>query len=159
MARQQKSGGLGLWLAVAAGIALAGAGSHAGHHIGHGVEDALAAAPAGGTPGNVALGRRMAARLHWTGSQWTCLDVLWEGESGWRVNADTRASGLDPADATVYAYGIPQARPAQKMATAGANWRTSARTQIRWGLRYIKRTYDTPCSALAFKRSSGNKGY
>ena len=35
------------------------------------------------------------------------------------------------------AYGIPQALPADKMASAGADWQTSAATQIRWGLGYI----------------------
>jgi resuscitation-promoting factor RpfB len=45
------------------------------------------------------------------------------------------------------AYGIPQALPGAKMATAGPDWRTSARTQIRWGLRYIRGTYGSPLRA------------
>ena len=36
------------------------------------------------------------------------------------------------------AYGIPQALPGSKMASAGPDWQTSAATQIRWGLGYIK---------------------
>jgi hypothetical protein len=132
--------------------------SGAKHHHAFGHADAVSAEPST-IAGNIALGKRMAARRHWTRSEWSCEYVLWEGESGWSVYADTRKSGLDPADATVYAYGIPQSRPAQKMATAGANWATSARTQIRWGDDYIARTYGTPCRALAFKRASGNKGY
>ncbi len=51
------------------------------------------------------------------------------------------------------AYGIPQALPADKMAGAGADWQTSAATQIRWGLGYIAGRYGTPCSAWAFERS------
>jgi hypothetical protein len=30
------------------------------------------------------------------------------------------------------------------MATAGPNWTGSARTQIRWGMRYIKSRYGSP---------------
>jgi hypothetical protein len=31
------------------------------------------------------------------------------------------------------AYGIPQALPGSKMASAGPDWRTNAATQVRWG--------------------------
>ena len=50
-------------------------------------------------------------------SQMSCLIPLWMGESGWRVNAENSSSG---------AYGIPQALPGSKMATAGADWQTNA---------------------------------
>src|SRR5215470_7125921 len=66
-----------------------------------------------------------------------CLVSLWDRESGWRVNAEN-ASG---------AYGIPQALPGSKMATAGADWATNPATQIKWGLGYIKSVYGTPCDA------------
>ena len=36
------------------------------------------------------------------------------------------------------AFGIPQALPGSRMASAGPDWQTSAATQITWGLRYIK---------------------
>ncbi len=119
-----------------------------------------AAGPVSGSS-DVQLGAALAAKppYYWTGSQFSCLDTLWAGESGWRTNADTRVSGLDPANATVYAYGIPQSRPASKMASAGSDWQTNPATQIRWGLGYIQSTYGNPCSALAAKRASGNKGY
>ena len=149
------SGG-GKKLAIAAGIAFLAAGSHGHHHWANGV---LASFSGHSASANERLGHRMAAHRGWTGPQWSCLDELWRGESGWRTNADTRASGLDPAGASVYAYGIPQARPADKLATAGPHWQTSARTQIRWGIRYISRTYGNPCNALAFKRAHGNAGY
>lgn len=122
---------------------------HSHPHFGHG----------GAPAANVALANQMAAAHGWTGTQRWCLDTLWEGESGFSQYADTRKSGLDAANATVYAYGIPQARPAQKMAAAGPDWRISPATQIRWGLDYIGRTYGTPCNALAFKRAHGNQGY
>ncbi|HYN29492.1 MAG TPA: hypothetical protein VES95_06440 [Dermatophilaceae bacterium] len=72
-------------------------------------------------------------------SQWRCLDQLWMGESEWRHTADNPASS---------AYGIPQALPGRKMASAGSDWRTNPVTQIRWGLRYIEGSYGTPCAAL-----------
>lgn len=83
----------------------------------------------------------MAAQVGWTGQQWTCLDTLWGArESGWDVHDYNRSSG---------AYGIPQALPGSKMASAGADWRDNPATQISWGLGYIAGTYGTPCSALA----------
>jgi hypothetical protein len=32
---------------------------------------------------------------------------------------------------------------------------TSAESQIRWGLEYIRDTYGTPCSAWSFKAGNG----
>ena len=37
------------------------------------------------------------------------------------------------------AYGIPQALPASKMASAGADYMTNPATEIRWGLGYVAR--------------------
>lgn len=71
--------------------------------------------------------------------QFYCLDVLWTKESGWRTKAGNSSSG---------AYGIPQALPASKMASAGDDWRTNPTTQVRWGLRYISGRYGSACSAL-----------
>lgn len=76
--------------------------------------------------------------------QFGCLDKLWQKESGWRVHATNPSSG---------AYGIPQALPAGKMASAGSDWRTNARTQIRWGLGYINDRYGSPCGAWAHSRA------
>ena len=92
------------------------------------------------TPGSAqAIAKSMMGAYGWnTTSQFSCLVNLWNGESGWRWNATNPASG---------AYGIPQAWPANKMATAGADWRTNPRTQIRWGMGYIKGRYGTPCAA------------
>ncbi|MBB6626986.1 lytic transglycosylase domain-containing protein [Nocardioides sp. KIGAM211] len=79
-------------------------------------------------------------------SQFGCLDSLYTGESGWRVDADNPSSS---------AYGIPQALPGSKMASAGADWATNPVTQIRWGLGYIQDRYGSPCGAQAFKSSHG----
>ena len=80
--------------------------------------------------------------------QFGCLDSLYNSESGWRVNADNPSSS---------AYGIPQALPGSKMASAGADWATNPVTQIRWGLGYIQDRYGSPCSAWSFKQ--GNNWY
>ena len=80
-----------------------------------------------------------------TSSPYGCLDDLWNQESGWRYNAEN-ASG---------AYGIPQALPGDKMASAGADWLTDAATQIRWGLGYIKDDYGTPCAAWGHEEADG----
>jgi hypothetical protein len=74
-----------------------------------------------------------------------CLLDIWNRESGWVYDAEN-ASG---------AYGIPQALPGSKMASAGADWQTDPATQIRWGLGYIKDIYGNPCSAWAFEEANG----
>ena len=62
----------------------------------------------------------------WPSSEFDCLVALWNKESGWRVNAYNASSG---------AYGIPQALPGSKMATAGADWETNAGNADRVGPR------------------------
>jgi len=69
-----------------------------------------------------------------------CLKDMWDRESGWRYDAEN-ASG---------AFGIPQALPGSKMASAGSDWQTNPATQIKWGLGYIKAIYGDPCKAWAF---------
>jgi hypothetical protein len=78
--------------------------------------------------------------------QFSCLDSLWARESGWNVYAQNPGSG---------AYGIPQALPGPKMASAGPDWQTNAATQIRWGLSYIDSTYGSPCAAWSHEQSTG----
>jgi hypothetical protein len=74
-----------------------------------------------------------------------CLLDLWQRESNWNYQAEN-ASG---------AFGIPQALPGSKMASAGADWQTDPATQITWGLGYIKGQYGNPCSAWAFEENNG----
>jgi hypothetical protein len=78
-------------------------------------------------------------------TQFGCLDNIWSRESGWNYQA-YNASG---------AFGIPQALPGSKMASAGSDWQTNPATQIRWGLGYIKSMYGTPCGAWSFWQSNG----
>ena len=77
--------------------------------------------------------------------QWSCLNTLWDHESGWNTHAENPSSG---------AYGIPQALPGSKMGTAGSDWQNSAATQVKWGLGYIKGRYSTPCGAWGFWQSN-----
>ncbi len=84
----------------------------------------------------------------WSSDQFSCLDSLWVSESDWNVSATNSSSG---------AFGIPQSLPAEKMASAGADWRTNPATQIEWGLTYIESSYGDPCNAWYFKQ--GNNWY
>ena len=107
-----------------------------------------AATPKGGTRAqNKELGRQLALQLYgWGGDQFKCYDNIIMRESLWDQYADNPNSS---------AYGIPQALPGKKMASEGADWKTNPETQIRWGLKYVKERFGTPCKAWAFKRANG----
>jgi hypothetical protein len=93
-----------------------------------------------------AIARAMLPSFGWSPStQFGCLVNLWNRESGWNTHA-SNPSG---------AYGIPQALPGSKMASAGPDWQNNARTQIKWGLGYIKDRYSTPCGAWSHSQSTG----
>jgi uncharacterized protein YabE (DUF348 family) len=92
------------------------------------------------------IAQQMAAARGWTGQEWTCLDLLWERESGWNHQAANPSSG---------AYGIPQALPGSKMGSAGSDWATNPATQIEWGLGYIADRYGSPCGAWSHSESVG----
>ena len=74
-------------------------------------------------------------------TDWEALVWIWNHESGWRWDAENPSSG---------AYGIPQALPASKLASAGSDWKDNAATQIKWGLNYIASRYGSPGQAKAF---------
>lgn len=82
----------------------------------------------------------------WTENDFQCLVKLWNRESGWNPNAHNKSSG---------AHGIPQSLPASKMASEGADYYTNGKTQIRWGLKYIKGRYGSPSAAWAHSQSKG----
>lgn len=109
----------------------------------------ITAPPAGPapTPGSArAIAQEMVTGYGWGADQFSCLDSLWQRESGWNAHAMNPSSG---------AYGIPQSLPGSKMASAGADWRTNPATQIRWGLGYIQGRYGTPCGAWGHSQSVG----
>ena len=93
------------------------------------------------------LAKRMLTKKHWSSSyQFPYLNKLWNRESGWNVHAANPYSG---------AYGIPQALPGSKMGSAGPDWQNNARTQIRWGLRYIRAVYNSPRRAWLHELAVG----
>jgi hypothetical protein len=92
------------------------------------------------------MARSMLRHFGWRQRQFKYLNRLWNRESSWNVYAANPYSG---------AYGIPQAVPGSKMRSAGKKWRTSARVQIRWGLRYIHGRYGSPKRAWDHEVNTG----
>ncbi|MFF3563469.1 transglycosylase SLT domain-containing protein [Streptomyces sp. NPDC002574] len=74
-------------------------------------------------------------------SQYQCFSNIVTRESGWNYTATNSSSG---------AYGLVQALPGSKMASAGADWQTNPGTQIKWGLNYMNSRYGSPCGAWSF---------
>jgi hypothetical protein len=111
---------------------------------------------AGGTPSaNKALGLLLAGGYGWAGAgEWPWLESGWEEESGW-----SQFAANDPSDPYDHAYGIPQANPGTKMASAGAGWKSDPATQIRWGLGYIKATYGSPSQVPGWTPDGPAAGY
>ena len=99
----------------------------------------------GGLDENQAFARALSDAT-WDPSQFSSLVQLWNQESNWDPKSLNPTSG---------AYGIPQALPADKMASAGSDWATDPFTQIIWGTGYIQDRYGTPAAALAHEKSFG----
>jgi hypothetical protein len=74
-------------------------------------------------------------------SQFQCFSNIVDHESSWNYRAVNSSSG---------AYGLFQALPAGKYASAGDDWRTNPATQIKWGLNYMDSRYGSPCEAWSF---------
>ncbi|PWK64686.1 transglycosylase-like protein with SLT domain [Streptomyces sp. CG 926] len=74
-------------------------------------------------------------------AQFAAFDKIISHESGWDHTATNASSG---------AYGLAQALPASKMASAGADWKTNPATQIKWGLDYMNDRYGSPVGAWNF---------
>ncbi|MFI0814671.1 transglycosylase SLT domain-containing protein [Streptomyces sp. NPDC021098] len=81
------------------------------------------------------------ARQMIPGDQFQCFSNIVDHESGWNYQATNPSSG---------SYGLVQALPASKMASAGADWKTNPATQIKWGLGYMNDRYGSPCEAWSF---------
>ncbi|MFD9335838.1 transglycosylase SLT domain-containing protein [Streptomyces sp. NPDC060028] len=78
--------------------------------------------------------------------QFQCFSNIINQESTWNYKAVNSSSG---------AYGLVQALPGSKMASAGADWRTNPATQIEWGLNYMNGRYGSPCGAWSFHQANG----
>lgn len=96
-------------------------------------------------PGDLDAAQAYASSQVGGGEEWNCLYQLWAKESGWRWNAGNPGSN----------YGIPQAVPGTKMASAGADWETNYETQINWGLGYINGRYGSACGAWNHSINTG----
>lgn len=94
--------------------------------------------------GSQRIAASMLTSYGWGAEQMGPLVALWNKESGWNPAA------YNPSGA----YGIPQALPGGKMASAGADWRTNPATQIRWGLGYIKGVYGSPAAAWGHSQAT-----
>ncbi|WP_455755320.1 aggregation-promoting factor C-terminal-like domain-containing protein [Streptomyces virginiae] len=74
-------------------------------------------------------------------AQFAAFNNIVSRESSWNHTATNASSG---------AYGLVQALPASKMASAGADWKTNPATQIKWGLDYMNERYGSPVGAWNF---------
>lgn len=91
-------------------------------------------------------GARSYARSRMSSAQYQCLTNVVSRESGWNHRVANPSSG---------AYGLFQALPGSKMASAGSDWRTNPLTQMRWGISYMKARYGSPCGAWYFWQKNG----
>jgi len=123
-----------------------GSGSAGGSGGGSGAGSTAPAGPIMSPSEARSAARGAIGRYGWGDDQFSCLVSLWNRESGWRADAYNAGSG---------AYGIPQALPGDKMASAGLDWRTNAVTQISWGLSYIGSRYGSPCGAWDHSQRTG----
>ncbi|WP_432158961.1 MULTISPECIES: transglycosylase SLT domain-containing protein [unclassified Streptomyces] len=105
---------------------------------------ALAAAPAHAAPASAdsaGQAKAIAKKMIPNAAQYNAFSKIVEHESGWDVDAVNASSG---------AYGLVQALPGSKMASAGSDWKTNAATQIKWGLDYMNSRYGSPVGAWNF---------
>ncbi|OIJ67236.1 hypothetical protein [Streptomyces mangrovisoli] len=103
---------------------------------------ALTAAPAqAASADSASQAQAIAHQMIPDAAQYNAFSNIVSHESGWNVTATNSSSG---------AYGLVQALPGSKMASAGGNWQTSAKTQIKWGLDYMNSRYGSPAAAWSF---------
>ncbi|OQR61297.1 hypothetical protein B6E66_25410 [Streptomyces maremycinicus] len=108
---------------------------------------ALSAAPAhAATPSSAAQAQAIAHKMIPNAAQYKAFSNIVKHESGWNVTATNASSG---------AYGLVQALPASKMASAGSDWKSNAKTQIKWGLDYMNSRYGSPVAAWNFWQANG----
>ncbi|MFB8771197.1 aggregation-promoting factor C-terminal-like domain-containing protein [Streptomyces broussonetiae] len=108
---------------------------------------ALTAAPAhAATTSSAADAKAIAKQMIPDSAQYNAFSKIVQHESGWDVDATNPSSG---------AYGLVQALPGSKMASAGSDWKTNAKTQIEWGLNYMNDRYGSPAGAWDFWQANG----
>ncbi|GKQ34166.1 transglycosylase SLT domain-containing protein [Streptomyces sp. A012304] len=110
---------------------------------------ALTAAPAqaaSAKTASVAEAKAIAHKMIPDAAQFNAFSHIVQHESNWDVDATNASSG---------AYGLVQALPGSKMASAGSDWKTNAATQIEWGLDYMNSRYGSPVGAWNFWQANG----
>ncbi|KUL46419.1 transglycosylase SLT domain-containing protein [Streptomyces regalis] len=105
----------------------------------------FAAAPAQAATTEAGSAQQIAKKMISDSAQYQCFSKIVDHESDWNVKATNASSG---------AYGLVQALPGNKMASAGSDWKTNPATQIKWGLDYMKDRYGSPCGAWNFWQSN-----
>ncbi|CAM5517265.1 transglycosylase SLT domain-containing protein [Streptomyces hirsutus] len=101
----------------------------------------IAAAPAQAATTATGSAQATAQSMIGDSAQYQCFSNIVQRESGWNHTATNASSG---------AYGLVQALPASKMASAGSDWKTNPSTQISWGIGYMNERYGSPCAAWDF---------
>jgi hypothetical protein len=107
---------------------------------------ALTAAPAHAAPAQASSAQAIAHKMIPDAAQFNAFSKIVSHESGWNPHATNSSSG---------AYGLVQALPASKMASAGSDWKTNPATQIKWGLDYMNSRYGSPVKAWSFWQANG----
>ncbi|MET7651082.1 MULTISPECIES: transglycosylase SLT domain-containing protein [unclassified Streptomyces] len=108
---------------------------------------ALSAAPAhAATTSSAAQAQAIAHKMIPNAAQYKAFSNIVKHESGWNMKATNASSG---------AYGLVQALPGSKMASAGSDWKSNAKTQIKWGLDYMNSRYGSPVGAWNFWQANG----
>ncbi|WP_328678396.1 transglycosylase SLT domain-containing protein [Streptomyces sp. NBC_00322] len=103
-------------------------------------------ASAAAAPSQTGSAKAIAQQMIKDDAQFQCFSNIVSHESGWDSGASNPSSG---------AYGLVQALPGSKMASAGADWKTNPKTQIKWGLDYMNDRYGSPCGAWSAWQSQG----
>ncbi|MCG7203914.1 transglycosylase SLT domain-containing protein [Streptomyces arenae] len=107
---------------------------------------ALSAAPAQAATGSASSAQAIAHKMIPDAAQFSAFSKIVSHESGWNPSATNSSSG---------AYGLVQALPGSKMASAGSDWKTNPATQIKWGLDYMNSRYGSPTAAWSFWQANG----
>ena len=84
---------------------------------------------------------QMIRQYGWGDSEYNALVKIVNHESSWNYKAVNKKSK---------ACGLFQTLPCSKMKSVGKDYRTNYKTQVKWGLKYIKNRYKTPSRAWAF---------
>ncbi|KAL2871440.1 uncharacterized protein BJX67DRAFT_377211 [Aspergillus lucknowensis] len=97
-------------------------------------------------PATIAAIKVMAHRMVKSGESYNCLAAIIDRQSRWDYEAGNPTTG---------SYGLFQAYPPDRMASAGGDWKTNPETQLEWGLDYIRSRYRTACAAWKTLKETG----